>query len=289
MHGNGAHCTIHQQIWLQLGVIRGRVVSRPSAGLVSPAGSDTSRRVDKTRGGTDMGGGIFSGLAGQAGSGAPEMPPLTRPPVPTRRRAPESTDHVSDPIPFERPEPRGSARDVHPGGRAARGGRSRAHRPADARPPRARPRAAARQRPGDLDVQPEGWRRQDHDHHQPGRRAGGVRPQGAAGRLRPAGLAVGRPRPQPPRHGALGLQPADGPRRHPRRRRRPFRRARHGPAALQHRPLCGRGAAGARGGPRADPAAGARSGHRQLRRHPDRLPALARPAHRQRADRRPTA
>ena len=59
----------------------------------------------------------------------------------------------------------------------------------------------------------------------------------------------------------------------------------HGPPALQHRPVRGRGAAGARGGPRADPAAGARPGHREVRRHPDRLPALARPAHRQRADR----
>ena len=44
------------------------------------------------------------------------------------------------------------------------------------------------------------------------------------------------------------------------RGRRADRRARHGPAALQHRPVRRRGAAGARGGPRADPAAGAGAG-----------------------------
>ena len=70
-----------------------------------------------------------------------------------------------------------------------------------------------------------------------------------------------------------------------RRGRGPHRRARHGPAALQHRPVRRRGAAGPRGGPRADPAAGAGAGDRAVRRHPDRLPALARPADRQRADR----
>lgn len=53
-----------------------------------------------------MSGGIFSGLSGQAGSGAPEMPPLTRPPSP---HEPGDQHVVSDPIPFERPEPRGSA------------------------------------------------------------------------------------------------------------------------------------------------------------------------------------
>ena len=55
--------------------------------------------------------------------------------------------------------------------------------------------------PRDLDVQPEGRGRQDHDHHQPRRVARGVRPQGAARRLRPAGLAVGRPGAQPARDG----------------------------------------------------------------------------------------
>ena len=50
-----------------------------------------------------MSGGIFSGMAGRPGSGAPEMPPLTRPPAPPQ----EPGEHhvVSDPIPFERPQP----------------------------------------------------------------------------------------------------------------------------------------------------------------------------------------
>ena len=55
-----------------------------------------------------MGGGIFSGMAGRAGSGAPEMPPLTHPPAPPHE--PGEHHDVSDPIPFERPEPRGSSR-----------------------------------------------------------------------------------------------------------------------------------------------------------------------------------
>ena len=49
----------------------------------------------------------------------------------------------------------------------------------------------------------------------------------------------------------------------PRRRRRAERVPGHGPAALQHRPLGRRGAAGPRGRPRADPAAGARAGDRR--------------------------
>ncbi len=55
-----------------------------------------------------MGGGIFSGMSGRAGSGAPEMPPLTHPPAPSHE--PGDQHVVSDPIPFERLEPRGSAR-----------------------------------------------------------------------------------------------------------------------------------------------------------------------------------
>ena len=51
-------------------------------------------------------------------------------------------------------------------------------------------------------------------------------------------------------------------RRHGPRRRGALRRAGHGPAALQHRPLGRRGAAGAGGGPRADPGAGAGPGAR---------------------------
>jgi chromosome partitioning protein len=46
-----------------------------------------------------MSGGIFSGLSRRPGSGAPEMPPLTRPPSP---HEPGDQHVVSDPIPFER-------------------------------------------------------------------------------------------------------------------------------------------------------------------------------------------
>ena len=47
--------------------------------------------------------GIFDGLSGKQGSSAPEMPPLARPPVaPPDERAPGDTNHVSEPIPFER-------------------------------------------------------------------------------------------------------------------------------------------------------------------------------------------
>ena len=60
-------------------------------------------------------------------------------------------------------------------------------------------------------------------------------------------------------------------------------RGRHGPAAQQHRPVRGRGPAGARGRPgvRARPGAASRSA--RVRRRPHRLPALARPAHGERA------
>ena len=73
-------------------------------------------------------------------------------------------------------------------------------RPASARPPPAPglpgPAAAGRARSGAhrRGLQPEGRRRQDHDHHQPGRRARRAGPPGAARRLRPAGRAVGRAR-----------------------------------------------------------------------------------------------
>jgi len=46
-----------------------------------------------------MGGGMFSGMSGRTGAGAPEMPPLTRPPSP---HEPGDQHVVSDPIPFER-------------------------------------------------------------------------------------------------------------------------------------------------------------------------------------------
>jgi chromosome partitioning protein len=43
----------------------------------------------------------FSGYPGQHGTGAPEMPPLMRPPVPP---SPDDEVHMKDPVPFERPE-----------------------------------------------------------------------------------------------------------------------------------------------------------------------------------------
>ena len=51
-----------------------------------------------------MSGGGFADLPGRSGSSASEMPPLVRTPVP----APSSEDShpVSDPLPFQRPEPR---------------------------------------------------------------------------------------------------------------------------------------------------------------------------------------
>ena len=93
--------------------------------------------------------------------------------------------------------------------------------------------------------------------------AGRVRPQGAAGRLRPAGLALGRPGAQPPRDGADRLQPADAADVTLDEVVVPTGVPGHGPAALQHRPVRRRGAAGPRGRPRADPAAGARAGDRR--------------------------
>ena len=151
--------------------------------------------------------------------------------------------------------------------------------PAEARRPRSRPHHLA--------VQPEGRRRQDDDDHQPGRRARRVRPQGARGRLRPAGRAVGRPRHPDPRR-PDDLRPAA---RHASatRTRSIVQTARRGPRHHpgEHRPVGRRGAPRQRGRARDDPRARAAQGHRRLRRHPDRLPALARPAHRQRAHREP--
>ena len=62
-------------------------------------------------------------------------------------------------------------------------------------------------------MQPEGWRRQDDLDHQPRRGARRVRPAGAAGRLRSAGRAVGRPRRRAAPARPHRLQPADGARR----------------------------------------------------------------------------
>ncbi|GAA1479545.1 ParA family protein [Nocardioides aestuarii] len=51
--------------------------------------------------------GLFGHLGGSAGSAVPEMPPLVRAPVPPDRTptdpSPGADDHVSQPIPFERP------------------------------------------------------------------------------------------------------------------------------------------------------------------------------------------
>ena len=66
----------------------------------------------------------------------------------------------------------------------------------------------ARARAHHLAVQSEGRRRQDDDDHQPRGGARGLRPQGARGRLRPAGRALGGPRHPDPRR-LDGLRPAD--------------------------------------------------------------------------------
>ena len=257
----------------------------------------------------------------QSGSSAPEMPPSSprmpptpsgdsvSDPVPFRRPMPpvehdepeevlapdrSELDPATESLveQFERARQEETARTMidraAPAGAVAPGrGRSgdRPHRSPDAGPARARAADPARPRPRGVDDQPEGWRRQDHHHDQPRRVAGRVRAEGAAGRLRPAGLAVGRSRAEPARDGADDLQPADAAGRQHRGRRRADQRRGHGPAAVQHRPVGRRGAAGARGGARADPAARAGAGDRQVRRHPHRLPALPRPAHRQRPHR----
>ncbi|CAA9262244.1 MAG: ParA-like protein, partial [uncultured Blastococcus sp.] len=154
-------------------------------------------------------------------------------------------------------------------------------------PARAQAPHRARARSCDRDVQPEGRRRQDDVHHQPGCRADRVRPARAAHRPRPAGCPVGRARDPGSEHGPDDLQRAHGAEDDAGRRPRADRRPRPGPGAEQHRPLGRRGAAGERGGPRADAAAGARRRPQRLRLHPHRLPAVAGPAHGQRPDRGP--
>ncbi len=64
----------------------------------------------------------------------------------------------------------------------------------------------------------------------------------------------------------------------------PTERSRARRAARQHRPVRRRGAPRQRGGARADPCSRASSGAERLRRHPDRLPAVARSPDRQRPD-----
>ena len=73
---------------------------------------------------------------------------------------------------------------------------------------------------------------------------------------------------------------------HRRRAAQDQRRGRR-PAAEQHRPVRRRGAAGQRGRARADAGPRLGAGARRLRLRADRLPAVARAADRQRADRRP--
>ena len=199
---------------------------------------------------------------------------LVSPPPPPPPRGPDLTEPsdamttpspvISDPrdrVPRDRATAlRATRARSRTAGRSGHHRRHRPHRSPGAGDPGAQAARHPRQRPGHRDVQPEGRRRQNHDHDQPRRVPGRVRPQGAAGRLRPAGVALGRAGAQPPRDGADRLQPADAAGRDAARGRRAHRRARHGPAPLQHRPVGRRGAAGARGGPRADPDAGARAG-----------------------------
>ncbi len=200
------------------------VVGRETEPIESPRCARQTDEVDFSRSSSadsqtrgtrvnDFGSAHPFGGQGHQGSSASEIPPLMPNPsrvrasvdgAPTPAASAGGPDRVSDPIPFRRPMPSaGDVEELHAAdppvsaaGPAARRRAARAgpHRPADARPARAPPHQHPRQRPGDLDVQPEGRRRQDHDDDQPGRRARGVRPQGAARRLRPAGLALGRPR-----------------------------------------------------------------------------------------------
>ena len=137
------------------------------------------------------------------------------------------------------------------------------------------------------DVQPEGWRRQDDDHDQPRRGAGRGRPPGAARRLRPAGRAVGGPRASPTNELDVTVYNLLIERGHDIRDVIQHTKV-EGLDVLpgQHRPVRRRGAARRRGRPRADPRPRAAPGRRRLRRRAHRLPALARPAHRQRPDRR---
>ena len=194
------------------------------------------------------------GAAAQPGA----QPDGGRATSPCRRRSP-STSTVDDSV----------RRREQPADGPDRAPDAAVPRPAAARDPRARP--------DHRDVQPEGWRRQDDDHHQPWCGARGVRTQGAARRLRPAGLAVGGSRCQPARDrqdasttcswsASVTIDDVVA----------QDERAGHGSAAEQHRPVGRRGAAGHRGRSRAGALPGARAGHPRLRLHHHRLPALAR-------------
>ena len=164
----------------------------------------------------------------------------------------------------------------------------RPHRsPVRARSP-SRRSSTARSRPHHRPLQPEGRRRQDDDEHQPRRGARRVRPPGARRRLRPAGRALRGPR-----------------------RRRPT-------TSRRSTTCCSSRTQGRRARPSSTPASRASTSSRRtstcrpprctsstrspasrssrgvlrkvadrLRRHPDRLPAVARHPDRQRAHRQP--
>ena len=136
--------------------------------------------------------------------------------------------------------------------------------------------------------QPEGRRRQDHQHRQPRRSAGDARRSGPRRRPRPAGQRQHGPGRRAPVGHAVGLRAAA--------RRDPARRGRHASSASDepvvragdHRPRRRGDRARLDGRPRAAAQAGALAGGagrvgRRLR--PHRLPAVARPADGQRARR----
>ena len=248
----------------------------------SPAGSAWSNRSEPTRGDVHEWWRLrrFPGRVRQQRVRDAPARPDSRPSTFPR-------GHASRERPPALPAPRGPA-DVVPDVLTEVEVRCRSAPPGRPMPqfPEPRPVSGTDPGPRGLDVQPEGWRRQDHDDDQPRCVAGGVRPQGAAGRLRPAGLAVGGPGPQPARDGPHHLQPADAARRRPRRRRRPLRRARAWtccrPTSTCRPPRCSWSTRW--------PASRRCSGcwPRRIdavRRHPHRLPALARPADGQRPHR----
>ena len=138
----------------------------------------------------------------------PPIRPSARSSVPA---APTDGQTLNEPLPFPLSATEGESSATT---------EMRSQRSAASAPSRAGALDRARPGPGHLDVQPEGWGRQDDDHHQSRRGACGVRPQGAPGRLRSAGsLSVGLGL-NPPRDGPHDLQRADAERRVSRRRDR---------------------------------------------------------------------